>query len=57
MRGLRLLLGIVTVMLWTACGNITSNQALLEPGVSRELAHFRKTHFDKVRYNLFFSIE
>ena len=56
MRGLRLLLGIVTVMLWTACGNITSNQALLEPGVSRELAHFRKTHFDKVRYNLFFSI-
>ena len=56
MRGLRLLLGIVTVMLWTACGNITSNQALLEPGVSRELAQFRKTHFDKVRYNLFFSI-
>lgn len=56
MRGLRLFLGIVTVMLWTACGNITSNQALLEPGVSRELAHFRKTHFDKVRYNLFFSI-
>lgn len=28
----------------------------MQPGVSRELAQFRKEHFKEVRYNLFFSI-
>ena len=39
-----------------ACGEITPEQVLLQPGVSQELARFRKNHFEKVRYNLFFSI-
>ncbi|MDO4754978.1 MAG: M1 family aminopeptidase [Parabacteroides sp.] len=40
----------------TACCSHTPEQALLQAGVSRELADFRKTHFEQVRYNLFFSI-
>ena len=56
MKVLRLFLGVVIVVLWTACENVTLNQAFLQCGVSQELAHFRKAHFDKVCYNLFFSI-
>ena len=40
----------------TACGNPAPDAVLLQPGVSRELAQFRKEHFEGVRYNLFFSI-
>ena len=49
-------IGVAAISLLTACGSPTPDAALLQPGVSRELAQFRKEHFKEVRYNLFFSI-
>lgn len=56
MKRFRFWLGIAVCGLMVACGEITPEQVLLQPGVSQELARFRKNHFEKVRYNLFFSI-
>lgn len=50
------LIGVAAIGLLTACGNPAPDAVLLQPGVSRELAQFRKEHFEGVRYNLFFSI-
>ena len=49
-------IGVAAISLLTACGSPTPDAVLLKPGVSRELAQFRKEHFKEVRYNLFFSI-
>ena len=49
-------IGVAAISLLTACGSPVPDAALLQPGVSRELAQFRKEHFKEVRYNLFFSI-
>ena len=49
-------IGVAAISLLTACGSPAPDAALLQPGVSRELAQFRKEHFKEVRYNLFFSI-
>ena len=49
-------IGVAAISLLTACGSPVPDAALLQPGVSRELAQFRKEHFEGVRYNLFFSI-
>lgn len=40
----------------TGCSTFSSDTKLLEPGVSLELAKFRKKNYERVRYNLFFSI-
>lgn len=47
-------IGVAAISLLTACGSPVPDAALLQPGVSRELAQFRKEHFKEVRYNLFF---
>lgn len=52
----RLIEVVAIVGLLTACGSPEPDAVLLQPGVSRELAQFRKEHFEGVRYNLFFSI-
>ncbi|MEI3118534.1 MAG: hypothetical protein V8T12_06825 [Parabacteroides johnsonii] len=49
-------IGITSIAFLSACGSPAPDAALLQPGVSRELAQFRKEHFKEVRYNLFFSI-
>jgi hypothetical protein len=49
-------LGAVAIGLLTACGSPQSETALLQAGVSRELAQYRKDNFGQVRYRLFFSI-
>ena len=49
-------IGIASIAFLSACGSPAPDTALLQPGVSRELAQFRKEHFEGVRYNLFFSI-
>ena len=49
-------IGIASIAFLSACGTPASDTVLLQPGVSRELAQFRKEHFEGVRYNLFFSI-
>ena len=49
-------IGIASIAFLSACGSPAPDAALLQPGVSRELAQFRKEHFEGVRYNLFFSI-
>ncbi|WP_298549411.1 M1 family aminopeptidase [uncultured Parabacteroides sp.] len=49
-------IGIVSIAFLSACGSPAPDAALLQPGVSRELARFRKEHFEGVRYHLFFSI-
>lgn len=48
--------GIVAIGFFTACATPQPDAALLEAGVSKELAQFRKTNFGQVRYHLFFSI-
>lgn len=50
------LAAMAAIGLLTACGSPSTDTALLQPGVSRELAEFRKAHFGDVRYHLFFSI-
>ena len=47
-------IGVAAISLLTACGSPTPDAVLLKPGVSRELAQFRKEHFKEVRYNLIF---
>ena len=47
-------IGIASIAFLSACGSPAPDAALLQPGVSRELAQFRKEHFKEVRYNLFF---
>ena len=49
-------IGIASIAFLSACSTPASDTVLLQPGVSRELAQFRKEHFEGVRYNLFFSI-
>lgn len=56
MEKIRQIIGMVAISLLTACGHPTPDGVLVQPGVSRELAEFRKDHFEKVRYDLFFSI-
>lgn len=48
-------IGVAAISLLTACGSPTPDAVLLKPGVSRELAQFRKEHFKEVRYNLFYN--
>ena len=55
-ENIKQLIGVAAIGLLTACGNPAPDAVLLQPGVSRELAQFRKEHFKEVRYNLFFSI-
>ena len=55
-ENIKQLIGVAAIGLLTACGNPAPDAVLLQPGVSRELAQFRKEHFEGVRYNLFFSI-
>ena len=38
-------IGVAAISLLTACGSPTPDAVLLKPGVSRELAQFRKEHF------------
>ena len=38
-------IGVAAISLLTACGSPVPDAALLQPGVSRELAQFRKEHF------------
>ena len=37
-------IGVAAISLLTACGSPTPDAVLLKPGVSRELAQFRKEH-------------
>ena len=55
-ENIKQLIGVAAIGLLTACGNPAPDAVLLQPGVSRELAQFRKEHLEGVRYNLFFSI-
>lgn len=55
-KNLKYVLGITAVGLWMACGGPTTDAVLRQAGVSKELAEFRKAHFQEVRYRLFFSI-
>lgn len=48
--------GVAAISLLSACTTQQKDIALQEAGVSRELAQFRKEHFQDVRYDLFFSI-
>ena len=50
------LIAVAAIGFLTACGDSVPDAVLLQSGVSRELAQFRKEHFKEVRYNLFFSI-
>ena len=50
------LIAVAAIGFLTACGDPVPDAVLLQSGVSRELAQFRKEHFKEVRYNLFFSI-
>lgn len=54
---IKLLIGWILWICLSAChtGKLP-DAAWLEPGVSRELATFRKEHFGQVRYHLFFSV-
>ena len=38
------------------CNNSSTSQPLVEPGVSKALANFRKENLENIRYNLHFSI-
>lgn len=54
---LKVFLGACALSGLVACGSVKRDEGgLAEPGVSHELARFRKEHFAKVRYDLFFSI-
>lgn len=55
-QNIRYAVGIVAIGLLTACTSPSPDAALLKAGVSRELAQYRKTNFDQVRYHLYFSI-
>lgn len=55
-KHLRSAVGVAAIGLLTACAEPQPDVALLTAGVSRELAQFRKAHFEEVRYQLFFSI-
>ena len=51
------LLASILLTCLVACQSEEKGQAKWqEPGVSYELASFRKEHFGQVKYNLFFSI-
>lgn len=56
MEKIKQIIGMAAIGLLAACGSPKPDAILLQPGVSRELAEFRKDHFEKVRYDLFFSI-
>lgn len=49
-------IGILATGFILSCATPGPDAALTEPGVSNQLAKFRKEHFGEVRYNLFFSI-
>ena len=56
MKG-RTWIGLCALIGSLVCGcQVKENAALMEPGVSRELASFRKEGLSDVRYRLFFSI-
>lgn len=54
---LKVFIGACVLSGLVACSSVKQDEAgLSRPGVSLELAQFRKEHFSNVRYNLFFSI-
>ena len=54
---LKVFIGACVLSGLVACSSVKQDEAgLSRPGVSLELARFRKEHFSDVRYNLFFSI-
>ncbi len=55
-NNIKQLIAVAAIGLLTACGSPAPDAVLLQPGVSRELAQYRKEHFGDVRYHLFFSI-
>ena len=52
---LKVFIGACVLSGLVACSSVKQDEAgLSRPGVSLELAQFRKEHFSNVRYNLFF---
>lgn len=57
MKGLFVALGTFALFVLSSCSNLKEHNIYTsEPGVSKELAEFRKTHFLEVKYDLSFRI-
>ena len=57
MKGLFVALGTFALFVSSSCSNLKEHNIYTsEPGVSKELAEFRKTHFLEVKYDLSFRI-
>lgn len=57
MNAIKVLIGTCALSGLVACDTVKQGEmGLMDPGVSWELAQFRKEHFLDVRYHLFFSI-